>query len=126
MTNKELLEILSNIKSSRALELAKKPSVIKHYPLPVIDWEKRQVEKNAVFTKYLKIMTFCFVGLLIICSPIIIAYPDVGRSILMGMPPMAFVAISWMMGAWYAWDKEQYTFMALTVGVMPIRIGVGL
>lgn len=44
----------------------------------------------------------------------------------MGLPPMLFIAFTWMVGAWYAWDKEMYTFMALTLGAMPIRLGIGL
>ena len=40
----------------------------------------------------------------------------------MGLPPMLFIAFSWMAGAWYAWDKEFPMFMALTLGAMPIRI----
>lgn len=77
--------------------------------------------------KHLKnlMVVFAFVSITLIL-PVYAAFPEIGRSMLMGLPPMVFIAFSWMAGAWYAWDKEFSIFMALTLGAMPIRLGIGM
>jgi len=128
MTNRELLETLSNTKTARAFELARNPPPpLPPPPLPEVDWARRTMEKNTLMLKHCKNLIICF-GLLLLTLvlPVFVAYPDVGRSMLMGLPPMLFIAATWMVGAWYAWDKEFPIFMSLTIGAMPIRFGVGL
>ncbi len=128
MTTRELLEVLNNTKTAKAYERAcNPPSPPPPPPLPPIDWEERKMEKNKIMFKYLKILSACFFGIMLfLISPVFIAYHNVGRSLMMGLPPMMFIGLSWMGGAWYAWDKDQYIFMGLTLGAMPIRIGIGL
>ena len=128
MTTKELLETLNNTKTARALELARNPPPPPPPPpLPKINWIERNMEKNKLMWKHLKNLVICFGCLFIfLVLPVLIAFPDVGRSMLMGLPPMLFIAFSWMAGAWYAWDKETWTFMGLTLGAIPIRMAAGL
>lgn len=128
MTTRELLETLNNTKTARAFELARNPPPPPPPPpLPEINWMERKMEKNKLMLKHLKNLMVCF-GFLFVCLvlPVFVAFPDIGRSMLMGLPPMLFIAVSWMVGAWYAWDKDFYVFIALTLGVMPIRFVVGL
>jgi len=124
MTTKELLEVLNNTKTARALELARNPPPPSPLPpLPEVNWIERKMEKNALMFKHLKNLTICFACLFaFMVLPVFLAYPTYGRSMLMGLPPMLFMAFTWMAGAWYAWDKEFPIFMALTLGAMPIRI----
>lgn len=128
MTNRELLLTLNSCKTVQKLQVER--SFVPIYQQPrffVKDWAKRQVEKNTVFTKYLKILTFCFLGtLLFLILPTALAYPSFGKSLLMGLPPILFMSLSWLLGTWYSWDKERYIFLALTVGAMPLRCGLGL
>lgn len=127
MTNKELLEVLSNTKTARALELARNPlPPPPPPPLPEVNWIERKMEKNTIMLRYLKILIYCFLGLMLfVIMPVLSAFPYVGRSMMMGLPPILFIAATWMAGAWYAWDKEFPIFMALTLGAMPIRIAAG-
>jgi hypothetical protein len=83
------------------------------------------MEKNSLMYKHLKNLLgmFGFVGITLIL-PVYAAFPESGRSMLLGLPPMFFIALTWMAGAWYAWDKEFPVFMALTLGAMPIRFGI--
>ena len=39
---------------------------------------------------------------------------------------MLLCALSWMGGAWWAWDKDRYTFLAVTLGATPARLFLGL
>ena len=41
---------------------------------------------------------------------------------LLSLPPMLLVAVSWMAGAWWAWDKGRNTFMVATMGAVPLRM----
>lgn len=83
--------------------------------------------KNKLVKKYLFIFTMCFVVcLLFIAVPINLADSSYGKGVILGLPPIMFMAASWVLGAWWAWDKDMYMFMALTLGMMPVRIGLGL
>lgn len=127
MTTRELLETLNNTQMMKRMELARNPPPPPpEPPLPEINWTERKMEKNTLMLKHLKNLTYCFAGLFVfLVLPVFFAYPAYGRSMCMGLPPMLFIAFTWMAGAWYAWDKEMHVFMALTLGAMPIRLGVG-
>lgn len=128
MTNRELLEVLSNTKTAKAFELARNPPPPPlPPPPPEVDWIERKMEKNKLMSKHIKnlLIMFVFVFLLFVL-PVYAAFPEIGRSMLLGMPPMVFIALTWMVGAWYAWDKEFPIFMAMTLGAMPLRIAIGL
>lgn len=128
MTNREFAEIFNNTKTAKAFELARNPPPPPPPPpLPKINWVERNMEKNKLMRKHLKNLVICFGCLFVfLILPVFVAFPDIGRSMLMGLPPMLFIAFSWMVGAWFAWDKEFYTFIALTLGAMPIRFAVGI
>ncbi len=127
MTTKELLETLNNTKTARAFELARNPPPPPPpAPLPEINWTERKMEKNKLMLKHVKnlFIVFAFVGIVLVL-PVLVAFPAIGRSMLMGLPPMFFIAFTWMAGAWYAWDKAFAVFMALTLGAMPVRLCIG-
>lgn len=128
MTNAQLLDTLCNLKSAKALELARNPPPPPlAAPLPEINWVERQMKKNELMLKFMKILTCCFIGIFFFCVlPVFLAYPSVGRGMLLGLPPTVFMALSWVAGAWYAWDKDKSIFYACTMGAMPLRIGIGL
>jgi len=65
-------------------------------------------------------------AVLLVISPLWLVYPPYGKAFLLSMPPMVLCALSWMAGAWWAWDKDRYTFMALTLGATPVRLVLGL
>ncbi|NIQ14678.1 MAG: hypothetical protein GTO02_09850 [Candidatus Dadabacteria bacterium] len=128
MTTKELLRTLGETKGAKAFELARNPPPPPAPPpLPVINWKERTAMKNTLIIKHLKILGGIFALLFaILVLPVMTAFPEIGKSMLMGLPPMLFIAFSWMVGAWYAWDKEFYIFIGLTLGAMPLRLGVGM
>lgn len=128
MTTRELLEVLNNTKTAKALELARNPPPPPApLPPPEINWIERTMEKNTLMKKHIKNLLLMF-GFVAICFvlPVYVAFPEIGRSMLLGIPPMIFIALTWMAGAWYAWDKEFPIFMAMTLGAMPLRIGIGM
>lgn len=122
MTNKEFLETLNNTKTVRRLYSVRNP------PIPSLPEIKPKIykDKNKVMIRYCLILFVCFFITMCFISPALIAYPSIGRSLMMGLPPMLFVALSWMGGAWYAFGKERHLFLALTLGMMPLRCGIGL
>jgi hypothetical protein len=128
MNIRDLLQTLDNCEFSRKFQDARNPkSSILANPLPVIDWAERTAQKNVLLGKYLKIMVGVFFGLLLfLILPIMLSYPAVAKSMVMGIPPMIFMSLSWMVAAWYAWDKNFFIFIALTVGGMPVRCGLCL
>lgn len=78
---------------------------------------------DQVFLKYSALLVGLLVGVvLIVVAPLWAVYPPYGRSCLLGVPPMFLCALSWMVGAWWAWNRDEWLFMALTMGAIPVRI----
>jgi hypothetical protein len=128
MTTKELLEVLSRTKSAQMLEAIRNPPPPPEPPPPpVINWEERRMKKNKLLKKYTIIFTCCFATCLIfIALPINLADSSYGKGVILGLPPILFMTLSWVLGAWWAWDKETYIFLALTMGGIPFRLGFGV
>lgn len=124
MTNKELFETLSNCKfHQKYIESQNPKQETKEKPIIKIDWEKRKQEKNKLFLKYIKLLgASVLVGFFLFILPFLIVHPPFGKGFFLGIPPMLFVVLSWMGGAWWAYDKNLNIFMAVTLGAMPIRI----
>lgn len=128
MNTREMLDTLSRCKFHQRYQQSLIPKPPPPKPaLPVIDWKARQMLKNNMLWKYSKVMVGTFLALILFCVvPVMVAYPPYGQAMMLGMPPMMFMAFTWMAGAWWAWDKDRYIFMAATFGAMPIRFTVGL
>jgi hypothetical protein len=45
-----------------------------------------------------------------------------GKTVLLAMPPILFITLSWMAGAWYTYDKNRQLGMLLTAGMIPVRL----
>jgi hypothetical protein len=81
------------------------------------------MKKNLMFGKYLAIMGLMMLVIVVLgIVPMWLAYPPYGKAMLLGMPPMLFIAMTWMVGCWWAYDKERYIFMTITMGAIPIRV----
>ena len=127
MTNRELFEVLNRTKSVKAYIKSQEPVKYPDPEIEVIDWHERKKMKNKLFLKYLSILGIAlFTTMILFALPLVVAYPPYGKAFLLGVPPMFLVGLTWMAGAWWAWDKARAIFMAVTVGAMPIRIGFGL
>lgn len=122
MHTKELLETLSNCKFYR--NYAKKEFENKIQTLKKeINWEQRIMTKNRIFKKYLITICglFAFIVLFFII-PLLIACPSYGKAAMLGISPMFIMILSWMAGAWWAWDKPRHVFFCVTMGAVPIRL----
>lgn len=127
MKNNDLLQTLSGCRFYQdylqTQEAAKPPTPQEPKPSPLL--ARRQID--AIFRKYSLLL-----GGLLVSSVILLVLPlwlvsgAYGRACLLGLPPMIICALSWMAGAWWAWDKDQRVLMAITVGAMPLRILVVL
>jgi len=128
MTTKDLLETLSNCKCNQRYLAAKRFGEPLPKPKPIIiDWKERKVTKDKIFKKYIRIAWIIFLfSLVLIVFPLFAVHLSYGKAILASMPPMFLMALSWMVAAWWAWDKDRLIFMALTLGAMPLRMGLGL
>jgi hypothetical protein len=86
------------------------------------DWAGRKIIKNSIFIKYSKILgCVALASLILIALPLFAVYPPYGKVFLLSVPPTIIIAFSWMLGCWWAWDKDNGLFYAVTVGAMPAR-----
>ncbi len=82
---------------------------------------------DQVFRRYSLTVGWLLLGsMLLIVVPLWLVHPPYGKACLLGAPPMIIGALSWMAGAWWAWDKDQRVLMAVTMGAMPGRLFIGL
>lgn len=87
------------------------------------DSEAAREKINRVFTRYCVVLGSLFLGdVLLLVAPLWLVYPPYGRACLLGLPPMILCALSWMAGAWWAWDRNQHILMAVTMGASPVRM----
>lgn len=94
-------------------------------PSPVPPPARRWIDQ--LFRKYSMMIGWLLFGtILLIVVPLWLVSPSYGKACLLGAPPMVVGALSWMAGAWWAWDKDQRVLMAATVGTMPARLFLGL
>lgn len=86
-----------------------------------------RADRDRVFKKYGVILAaMVFGSLLLIVTPMWLAYAPFGKACLLSLPPMLLCAASWMAGAWWGSDKPQHVLMAATLGCIPIRVLVAL
>ena len=130
MDNRELLRTLSGCKFYQNYLEAREP-VEPPRPKPVRPkpsasrFHRRR--RNRVYRKYCLLIGGLVVGsLVLIISPLWLVHPPYAKAFLLSLPPMALCAVSWMAGAWWAWDRDKYTLMAVTVGATPARLFLGL
>jgi hypothetical protein len=97
-----------------------------HEPPPEpedVDWEERRRWKRQIFKKYCLLLTGLVAGsALLIIAPLWLAHPPYGKAFLLSLPPVVLIALSWMAGAWWAWDKSKNVFMVATMGGIPLRL----
>lgn len=83
--------------------------------------------RDYLFKKYgLILAAMVFGSLLLIVTPMWLAYAPFGKACLLSLPPMLLCAASWMAGAWWGSDKPQHLLMAATLGCIPLRVLVAL
>jgi hypothetical protein len=76
-----------------------------------------------VFLQYSLLLGGLLLGsVLLIVAPLWLVYPPFGKACLLSIPPMFLCALSWMVGAWWGWNRNEHMLMAVTVGAMPARI----
>lgn len=126
MDTRELLRTLSSCKFHQKYVNPEKPK-IERKTYPSVNWKERKEMKNKVFVKHLKI----FFGLVIfyhlfVSVPFLLAYTPYAMIAALAMPPMALITLSWMAAAWWAWDKDRFIFFAVTLGAVPLRLGLAL
>jgi len=90
-------------------------------PPPARRWIDQVCRKYSMMIGWLLLGT-----ILLIVVPLWLVNPSYGKACLLGAPPMVVGALSWMAGAWWAWDKDQRVLMAVTVGTVPARLFLGL
>jgi O-antigen/teichoic acid export membrane protein len=128
--NRELLRTLSGCKFYRDYLQSQQPEE-SSAPRPIIarlapPRSKRRLARR-VYRKYcLLIVILLAAAVLLIISPLWLVHPPYGKAFLLSLPPMLLCALSWMSGAWWAWDKDRFVLLAVTVGAMPARLLLGL
>jgi hypothetical protein len=123
MSNSELLKILERARQEKLARLNAKPARQPPASKPPVNWEDRRMRKNKLFLRWLGVLG-AMVGFSLFCVvlPLLVAHPPLGKTVLLAIPPNLFVALSWMAGAWYTYDKNRQLGMVLTVGMMPVRL----
>ncbi len=123
MTISELLRTLQTGHQEKLDRLNARPAHPPPASKPPVDWKKRKARKNKLFLRWLGVLGLT-VGFSFFCValPLLVAHPPLGKTVLLAMPPILFMALSWMAGAWYTYDKNRQLGMLLTVGMMPVRL----
>ena len=71
---------------------------------------------------YFKILAALFAfSLLCIALPIMLVMPDIGMALILSLPPMIVIVLSWMVPAQYI-KMSNPMIIALTVGMIPMRV----
>jgi hypothetical protein len=130
MDNRELLRTLSGCKTyQKYLEGQQSAQPQPARPKtaePQAPRFKRRLRKR-VYRKYCFVVMALFAGaVVLVIAPLWLVHPPYGKALLLSLPPMALCAFSWMAGAWWAWDKDRFTFLAVTLGASPARLFLGL
>jgi hypothetical protein len=123
MSRSELLRALEKARQGKLARLKEKPARQPPASRPPVNWKDRSMRKNRLFLRWLGVLGV-MVGFSLFCVvlPLLVAYPPLGKTVLLAIPPNLFVALSWMAGAWYTYDKNRQLGMILTVGMMPVRL----
>ncbi len=130
MDNRELLRTLSGCRFYRRYLEAQQAGISpSHEPtIPAIP-PRQQKRRHArrLYRKYSAVVGILLgVGVVLIITPLWLAHPPYGKAFLLSLPPMLICALSWMAGVWWAWDKDRIIFLAVTIGVTPARLFLGL
>ena len=92
-----------------------------------IDWWRRQIVKNIFLKKYLILTAIITIScLVLVVLPFSIAYVPFGKALILAMPPVLIISLSWSLATWWAIDKGHRLLYSVTVGAAPLRIAFGL
>jgi hypothetical protein len=123
MNHRDLTNVLSGCRFYRRPE---ENADDQHEPPPEpadVDGDQRRQSKSRIFKRYCLLLAALVAGsVLLIITPLWLAHPPYGKAFLLSLPPMAVVALSWMAGAWWAWDRGKNVFMVATMGGIPLRL----
>jgi hypothetical protein len=130
MDNRELLRTLSGCKFYQEYLEAQQPvEPLSRKPEKVLappKWGGKR-RKRRLYRKYCLLLGALLLGLVaLVILPLWLVYPPYGEAFLLSVPPMLLCALSWMSGAWWAWDKDRYVFLAVTLGATPARLFLAL
>ncbi|NUQ62914.1 MAG: hypothetical protein HUU20_10515 [Pirellulales bacterium] len=127
MKKNDLLQTLSGCKCYQDYVQAREPeppAVPETKPPPP---RPKRSRIDRTFQKYSRLMAgLLLFSAMFLITPLWIAWPPYGKACFLSLPPMLFCTLSWMAGAWWAWDKDQRVLMAVTLGAMPARMLVVL
>jgi len=131
MTTKKLLETLENCKFNKKLENSefnkKEEKIIEKQKIEPINWDEQQKIKDEIFLKSVKtIVIQTIVSIVLIAIPLYVVSAPYGKASFISIPPMLFMTLSWMAGAYWSWNKNIFTFMSVTVGAVPARLALCL
>ncbi len=129
MKNGDLLQTLSGCKFYQSYVEAQKcaePTKTEQPPAAPIAAPKRS-RIDRVFKNCCCVLGgMVLFSVLFLIAPLWFCWPPYGKACLLSLPPMILCTLSWMAGAWWAWDKDQRVLMAITLGATPVRILVVL
>lgn len=119
-------DMLETFQSCKMLERPKTQARESVHKDP-IDWWRRQIVKNILLKKYLISTAIITIScLVLVVLPFSIAYIPFGKALLLAMPPMLIISLSWSLATWWAFDKGHRLLYSVTVGAAPLRIAFGL
>lgn len=130
MDNRELLRTLSGCRFYRQYLEAQRakpspPPGPRLAEVPRAPRNRRHARR--VYRKYIAVVGGLLgAGVVLIITPLWLVHPPYGKAFLLSLPPMLLCAVSWMLGVWWAWDKDRFIFLAVTIGATPARLFLGL
>lgn len=115
-------ELMRTLEKGRQEKLARARAAKPSSEKPPIDWKRRRRTRNRIFFRWFGLLA-AMVGfsVVFVILPLWLVHPPLGETVLLAMPPTLFIAASWMLGAWYTYDKSRELALTLTVGMMPVR-----
>lgn len=73
---------------------------------------------------YILILLGIFVAsFTLVALPFYMVHPPYGKALILSIPPMFLIVLSWVLGDWWGKDKHESVHLALTMGGIPVRIG---
>lgn len=92
-----------------------------------VNWIERQNIKDSILKFHLKIQAaITTLVLVFVVVPFWFSSDVLGKSLFLPIMPVLAMTLSWMVAAWYFYDKGRMLFFALTFGAIPIRLGICL
>lgn len=121
MSTSEMLRTLGNCRTSNPPKPEQEP------PPEPINWRERNALKLNIFLTNLKILLILAASsMMFFVLPIWLGGGEkLGRPLLLSLPLMLFISLSWMVPSWKFRDRKSL-LLSITLGMVPIRVMIAI